>query len=179
MRRLVIEFSVEQGGPRSQVVPGPPADLLAKIKSFETLNVLRLAPGEFAVVARVELNDLSFKVEELFPVEGLENSKLETELLEKESDTSERSPQPGSSREERVDAVSSDALRVQREEATSIIHRQFFPDKAIPCSPLEGIQDQVQDRLAHGCKVSPKLAHRSIDGQAAQGSRHCVQTRIL
>jgi HTH DNA binding domain len=87
LRRLVIEFSVEQSDTRSQVVPGPPADLLVKIDSFEILNALRLAPGEFSVVARIKLNDPSFKVEELFPTEGLEGSELETELLEKESDT--------------------------------------------------------------------------------------------
>ncbi len=88
LRRLVIEFWIEQFETRrSQVVPGPPSDLLTKIKSFEILRAIRLSPGEFSVVARVELNDPSFHVEELFPTEGLEGSKLETELLEKESDT--------------------------------------------------------------------------------------------
>jgi len=62
------------------------ANLLAKVKSIEMLHILRMVPGEFAAIARIELRDPKFDVEEVWALEGLQGSKLEHELLDKESD---------------------------------------------------------------------------------------------
>lgn len=89
MRRLVIEFSAAQfvGNLRGQEIPGPAARLIGKIKSLEMLHVLKMVPGEFAAVVRIELKDPKSTIAEVFPEEGLQGSKLETELLDKESET--------------------------------------------------------------------------------------------
>jgi len=86
VRRLVIEISAEQFGSRGQVVPAAAANILAKVKSIEMLHILRMVPGEFAAIARIELRDPKFSVEEIFALEGLQGSKLEHELLDRESD---------------------------------------------------------------------------------------------
>lgn len=87
MRRLIIEFSVEQFKTTGQAIPGPLANLLEKVKSLEMLHVLKMVPGEFAVIVRLEVKDPKFRFEEIFPAEGIQDSKLETELLDKESET--------------------------------------------------------------------------------------------
>jgi len=69
------------------VLPATTASILAKVKSIEMLHILRMAPGEFAAVARIELRDPKFDVEEIWALEGLQGSKLEHELLDRESDT--------------------------------------------------------------------------------------------
>ena len=86
VRRLVIEISTEQFGSRGQVVPAAAANVLAKVKSIEMLHILRMVPGEFAAIARIELRDPNFSIEEIFALEGLQGSKLEHELLDRESD---------------------------------------------------------------------------------------------
>jgi len=85
LRRLVIEISPEQSRNRGQMVPATAANVLAKIKSIEMLHILRMVPGEFAAIVRIELRDPKFNVEAIFALEGL-GSKLETELLDRESD---------------------------------------------------------------------------------------------
>jgi len=85
LRRLVIEISPEQFGNRSQVVAAAAAGVLAKVKSIEMLHILRMVPGEFAAIVRIELRDPKFNVEAIFALEGL-GSKLDTELLDRESD---------------------------------------------------------------------------------------------
>jgi len=85
LRRLVIEISPEQFGNRSPL-PAEAANILTKIKSIEILHILKMVPGESAVIARIELRDPKFNVEAIFALEGLQGSKLETELLERESD---------------------------------------------------------------------------------------------
>jgi hypothetical protein len=67
------------------VVSVTAASILAKVKSIEMLHILRMVPGEFAAIARIELRDPKFNVEAIFALEGL-GSKLETELLDRESD---------------------------------------------------------------------------------------------
>jgi len=86
LRRLVIEVSLEQFGNSGRMVPRPLADILAKVKSIEMLHILRMVPGEFAAIARIELRDPKFNVEEILALEGLQGSKLEHELLDRESD---------------------------------------------------------------------------------------------
>ena len=76
MRRLVVEFSAPE--PASF----PELSLLERVKSLETLHILKMSPGEFAAVVRVELKDPSAKFEDLFPSRGA--AKLRTELLQEE-----------------------------------------------------------------------------------------------
>jgi len=87
LRRLVIEVSLEQFGNSGQTVPVTTVNLLAKIKSIEMLHILKMVPGEFAAIARIELRDSKFNVEAIWALEGLQGSKLEHELLDRESDT--------------------------------------------------------------------------------------------
>ena len=87
MRRLVVELSAEQFKVKGQVVPGPAAILLEKVKSIEMLRILKMVPGEFAAVARIELEDPEFKIDGFLSKQGFQGSKLETELLDKESGT--------------------------------------------------------------------------------------------
>jgi len=86
LRRLVVEISLEQFGNGGQTVPATTINTLAKIKSIEMLHILRMAPEEFAAIARIELRDPRFNVEAIWALEGLQGSKLEHELLERESD---------------------------------------------------------------------------------------------
>jgi predicted DNA binding protein len=86
MRRLVIELRPEQLEARGQSVPGPGAQILEKVKSLEMLHILRMVPGEFAAIARIELRDPKFNVDDVFALEGLPSSKIEKELLDQESD---------------------------------------------------------------------------------------------
>ncbi len=87
LRRLVLELPLEQLKDRGQAIPPHLTNLLEKVESLETLYVLKMVPGEFAAVARVEVKDPRFKIEEIFPTEGIQGSKFEMELLDKESDT--------------------------------------------------------------------------------------------
>ena len=86
LRRLVIEISLEQFENSRQKVPVTAANALAKIKSIEMLHILRMVPGELAAIVRVELKDPKFDVDAIWAWEGLQGSKLEHELLERESD---------------------------------------------------------------------------------------------
>ena len=86
LRRLVIEISLAQFGNRGQMVPPATADILAKVKSIEMLHILKMVPGEFAAIARIELRDPKFNIEAIWALEGLRGSKLEHELLDRESD---------------------------------------------------------------------------------------------
>jgi len=86
LRRLVVEISLEQFGNGGQTVPATAINTLAKIKSIEMLHILRMVPGEFAAIVRIELRDPEFNVEGIWALEGLQGSKLEHELLDKESD---------------------------------------------------------------------------------------------
>ena len=86
LRRLVIEISLEQFGKEGQTVPVRTANILAKVKSIEMLLILRMVPGEFSAIVRVELRDPKFNVEAIWAMEGLQGSKLEHELLDTESD---------------------------------------------------------------------------------------------
>ena len=86
MRRLVIEISLEQFGNNGPTVPVRALNILTKVKSIEMLHILRMVPGEFAAVVRIELRDPKFNVEAIWALEGLQGSKLEHELLDAESD---------------------------------------------------------------------------------------------
>jgi len=88
MRRLVVEISADQfQREEDQAIPQGVLDL-RKVKSLEMLHILRMAPGEVAAVVRIELKDPTVRVEEILGMEGsLQDVKLETELLEKESET--------------------------------------------------------------------------------------------
>ena len=83
----MIEISLDQFGESGQKVPVHVVNALAKIRSIEMLHILRMVPGEFSAIVRVELRDPQFNIEEIWALEGLQGSKLEHELLEKESDT--------------------------------------------------------------------------------------------
>lgn len=87
MRRLVVEVSAGQLEGGDQAVPGPAARLVEKVRSLEMLHVLKMAPGELAAVARIELKDPAYRIEDIFPTKGFEGSKLEMELLDRESET--------------------------------------------------------------------------------------------
>ena len=82
----MIEISLEQFKKSGQSVPANAVNALAKIKSIEMLHILRMVPGEFAAIVRVELRDPEFNVEGIWALEGLQGSKLKHELLERESD---------------------------------------------------------------------------------------------
>ena len=88
MRRLVIEISADQfrgvGGGEGQ---SPGGVLLDKIRSIEMLHILKMVPGEFAVVARLELKDPSVKLEEVLAFQGVPGAEIETEVLDRESET--------------------------------------------------------------------------------------------
>lgn len=86
MRRLVVEIFPENLTARGQPAPGPGAQLLEKVKSLEMLHILKMVPGEFAAIARIELRDPNVNVEDVFALEGRPGSKVEKELLDKESD---------------------------------------------------------------------------------------------
>ena len=51
MRRLVVEFSLKELA-KSE---GETSPLLTKVKSFEMLQILKMAPGELAAIVRVEM----------------------------------------------------------------------------------------------------------------------------
>lgn len=87
LRRLVLELSLEQLKGGGQEIPPHLVNLLEKVESLETLHVLKMVPGEFAAIARVEVKDPRFRFEEIFPAEEVQGSKFETELLDRESDT--------------------------------------------------------------------------------------------
>jgi len=87
LRRLVIEISLEQFGNNGPTSPVMALKILAKVRSIEMLHILRMVPGEFAAIVRIELRDPKFNVEAIWALEGLQGSKLEHELLDTESDT--------------------------------------------------------------------------------------------
>jgi HTH DNA binding domain len=92
LRRLVVEFSADQfeGIRRSRKASVPFTllfTLLDKVESIEILNVLKMVPGEFAVILRVVLRDPSIKVGEVLAIQGGPGARVETELLESESET--------------------------------------------------------------------------------------------
>lgn len=94
MRRLVVEISTDQfvsmgGGDQGpgMTTLGPGAELLDKLKSLEMVHILRMVPGEFAAVLRIEVKNPSIKPEEILHVQGVPDAEVETELLERESDT--------------------------------------------------------------------------------------------
>jgi hypothetical protein len=74
MRRLVVEFSANSSQ-ESQV-----SSLLEKVRSFRILHILKMVPGEFAAVVRVDMKDPSTGVEDLFSA----RPEVEIELLQKE-----------------------------------------------------------------------------------------------
>lgn len=80
MRRLVVEFSLE-GLATSE---GGLSALLTKVKTFEMLQILKMAPGELAAIVRVEMKDRSGRIEDIFPARP--DAKIETELLQQESE---------------------------------------------------------------------------------------------
>jgi predicted DNA binding protein len=80
MRRLVVEFSLKELA-KSE---GETSPLLTKVKSFEMLQVLKMAPGELAAIVRVEMIDRSAKFEDIFP--PMPEAKIETELLQQEEE---------------------------------------------------------------------------------------------
>lgn len=84
MRRLVIELSPnELNGTKARAAPG--GIMPEKLKSLEMIHILKMLPGEFAAIARVELKDPAFKVEEVFRVFGAQD--VELELLDREDET--------------------------------------------------------------------------------------------
>lgn len=87
MRRLVVEFSADQFVNAGTQAARREAGWLEKVRSLEMLYILKMVPGEFAAVARIELRDPTVKVEDISPWKGPLHPKLETELLEKESET--------------------------------------------------------------------------------------------
>lgn len=87
LRRLVLELAIEQLKGMEEGVPPHLRNLLEKVESLETLHVIKMVPGEFAAIARVEVKDPRVRLEEIFPAEGVPGSKFETELLDRESDT--------------------------------------------------------------------------------------------
>ena len=87
MRRLVVEFSADQFFDNVRDPTVRVADWLEKVRSLEMLYILKMVPGEFAAVARIELRDPTAKVEEISPWEGPLHPRLEVELLDKESET--------------------------------------------------------------------------------------------
>lgn len=89
MRRLVIELSPppemsESGG---QGTAGPEAELLSVVKSLEMVHILRMGPGELAAIVRIEKRDPQFNIERIFALGRRQGTKLDAELLDKESDT--------------------------------------------------------------------------------------------
>jgi len=86
LRRLVIEISLEQFGNSGQTVPVKAVNILEKVKSIEMLHILKMVPGEFAAIVRIELRDPKLDVEAIWAMEGLQGSKLEHELLDRGSD---------------------------------------------------------------------------------------------
>lgn len=84
MRRLVVEVSPnELEGTEARAVPW--GIMPEKLKSLEMVHILKMLPGEFAAIARVELKDPAFKVEELFRMLGVQGAELE--LLGRENET--------------------------------------------------------------------------------------------
>jgi len=80
MRRLVVEFSASSG--EESQVSSLLSSLLEKVRSFRILHILKMVPGEFAAVVRVEMKDPSTGVEDLFPA----RPGVEIELLRREKD---------------------------------------------------------------------------------------------
>ena len=88
LRRLIVEFSANQFEKAEGESAIPGAGLLGKVKSLEMVHILKMVPGEFAAVVRVELKDPSVKVEDLLAIQGfLVPQDVDTELLDKESET--------------------------------------------------------------------------------------------
>jgi hypothetical protein len=77
MKRLVVEFSANNIG--DSRVPSL-LELLEKVRSLRILHILKMAPGEFAAVVRVEMKDPSTGLEDLF----LAHTEVEIELLQKD-----------------------------------------------------------------------------------------------
>ena len=73
MRRLILEFSSEEFDKFGEI------PLYQKIKSFEILCFLRFDLKEFAVICRVEFEDASMRIEDLFPGEKINSQVLEQE----------------------------------------------------------------------------------------------------
>lgn len=76
MRRLIVEYS---GKELQKSFEG----LFEKVKSFETLDILKMVPGELAAVVKVELIDPSARIEDFFPPQA---GKIKTELLYEQKD---------------------------------------------------------------------------------------------
>jgi predicted DNA binding protein len=74
MRRLTVEFSGKE-------LQESFSDLFGKVKSLEMLSILKMVPGEFAAVVKVELIDPAAKIQEFFPKQI---GKIKTELLYEE-----------------------------------------------------------------------------------------------
>jgi predicted DNA binding protein len=106
MRRLVIEVSRDELVGR-EAAAMPWGVMPGKLKSLEMIHILKMLPGEFAAIARVEMKDPSFKVEEVFRMLGLQDVKLE--LLDRENEaastyylTIKTKVQPGAKQLERL-----------------------------------------------------------------------------
>jgi predicted DNA binding protein len=76
MRRLIIEYSLNDISPEGAVY---------KLKSFEIVNILRLEPGEFSALVRVNFGQSQTRIEDIFL--STRHVKVEHELLEVDGET--------------------------------------------------------------------------------------------
>jgi len=76
MRRLIVEFSLNDLGTRSAIF---------KLKSLEIVHILRLEPSEFCALVKVDFGDSPVKIRNIFSPSR--DAKFEYELLEREKGT--------------------------------------------------------------------------------------------
>jgi len=187
MRRLVVELSAREPA------NFPELSILERVKSLEMLHILKMSPGEFAAIVRVELKDPSTKIEDLFPSLGA--AKLRTELLSQEKKgtytyfISTKASHPSNLR--KTGAVRPLPLGSFPYFFTPFEFRDgkltltFLGNSKQIRTALEALElhdtdaSALQSGLAYGCAVPSELANHSLNRKATPNPHHGIQARIL